>query len=51
LLSLFAYFFAGLEEWGLPINKTVATGAAMPVVVGLVYWSVRRHIKRLNKQK
>lgn len=51
LLSLFAYFFAGLEEWGLPINKTVATGAAMPVIVGLVYWSVRRHIKKLNKQK
>ena len=49
LLSLLGYFFAGLESWGYPIDKTVATGIAMPVVVSLVYWSVRGHIKKLEK--
>lgn len=51
LLSLLGYGFAGMEEWGYPINKTIASGLAMPVVLGLVYWSVRRHIKKLNKKK
>ncbi len=49
LLSLLAYFFAGLESWGYPIQKTIATGVAMPAVVLLVFWSVRRHIKKLEK--
>ena len=51
LLSLLGYGFAGMEEWGYPINKTIASGLAMPVVLGLVYWAVRRHIKKLNKKK
>lgn len=50
LLSLLVYVFAGLEEWGQPINKTIAAGVAMPVVLILVYIMVRRHIKSLEKQ-
>jgi uncharacterized membrane-anchored protein len=50
LLSLIGYGFAGLEEWGYPINKVIALGMAMPIVLGLVYLGVRRHIKKLNKK-
>lgn len=50
LLSLLGYGFAGMEEWGYPINKTIASGIAMPVVLVLVYWAVRRHMKKMNKK-
>jgi uncharacterized membrane-anchored protein len=50
LLSLLGYGFAGMEEWGYPINKTIASGVAMPIVLALVYLAVRRHIKKLNKK-
>lgn len=45
LLSLLGYGFAAMHEWGYPINKTIASGIAMPVVVLLVYFSVRRHMR------
>lgn len=52
LLSLLGYAFDGMQEWGYPINKTIATGLAMPVVLLLVYLSVRHHMKVLsNKSK
>lgn len=50
LLSLLGYGFAGMEEWGYPINKTIASGMAMPIVLGLVYLAVRRHIKKLGNK-
>ena len=50
LLSLLGYGFAGMEEWGYPINKTIASGIAMPIVLGLVYMGVRRHISKINKK-
>jgi len=49
LLSLLGYGFAGMEEWGYPINKVIASGIAMPVVLILVFAAVRRHINKLNK--
>lgn len=51
LLSLLGYVFAGLEEWGHPINKTIALGVAMPIVLLLVYGFVRRHIKNLERHR
>ncbi len=36
LLSLLGYGFAGMEEWGYPINKVIASGIAMPFVLILV---------------
>ncbi|MFT7109709.1 MAG: putative membrane-anchored protein [Psychrobacter glaciei] len=49
LLSLLGYGFAGLQEWGYPVNKVIASGIAMPIVLLLVYLAVRRHIKKINK--
>lgn len=49
LLSLLGYGFAGMEEWGYPINKVIASGVAMPIVLSLVYLAVRRHMNKLNK--
>lgn len=51
LLSLLGYVFAAMEEWGYPINKVIASGVAMPIVLGLVYLAVRRHIKKLNNKQ
>ncbi len=52
LLSLLGYVFDGMQAWGYPINKAIASGLAMPMVLGLVYLSVRHHIKKLgNKPK
>ena len=50
LLSLLGYGFDALYATGLPINKSIASGVAMPFVLALVYWSVRRHIKVLTKK-
>lgn len=50
LLSLLGYGFDALYATGLPINKSIASGIAMPFVLVLVYWSVRRHIKEITKK-
>ncbi|MEH6348238.1 MAG: DUF3422 domain-containing protein [Bermanella sp.] len=50
LLSLLGYGFDALYATGLPINKSIASGVAMPFVLVLVYWSVRRHIKEITKK-
>lgn len=49
LLSLLGYGFEGMVRWGLPLDSKIASGIAMPIVLGLVYWGVRRHIKALAK--
>ena len=50
LLSLLGYGFDAIQATGVPINKAIASGVAMPIVLGLVYWSVRSHIKELTKK-
>jgi len=50
LLSLLGYVFDGLQAWGYPIDKSIASGFAMPVVLALVYLSVRHHIKELGSK-
>jgi uncharacterized membrane-anchored protein len=49
LLSLLSYGFVGLQEWGCPVNKVIASGIAMPIILLLVYLAVRRHIKKINR--
>ena len=50
LLSLLGYGFDAIHATGVPINKAIASGVAMPIVLRLVYWSVRSHIKELTKK-
>lgn len=41
-VSLLGYLFGALEPLGLPINVNVAKAAAVPLVVGSVWWVTRR---------
>ena len=50
LLSLLGYGFEGMARFGLPLDSKVATGIAMPVVLGAVYLGVRHHIKALARK-
>lgn len=51
LLSLLGYGFKGMEEAGYPISEPIATGIAMPIVLALVYFAIRHHIKRIAKRE
>lgn len=50
LLGLLNYAFEGLAEMGHPINKSIASGIAMPVVVVLVFLAVRSVRKHITQQ-
>ncbi|GAA6133702.1 DUF3422 domain-containing protein [Oceaniserpentilla sp. 4NH20-0058] len=50
LLSLLGYGFEGMARWGLPLDAKVASGIAMPIVLGGVYLSVRHHIKAIARK-
>ena len=41
-VSLLGYLFGALEPLGLPININLAKAAAVPLVVGSVWWVTRR---------
>jgi len=50
ILSLMGYAFDASKAFGLPINKEITTGIAMPIVLGAVYLAMHRIRKRLTKQ-
>jgi len=50
LLSLLGYGFEGMAKSGVPLDSTIATGVAMPIVLGAVYFMVRHHIKALARK-
>jgi uncharacterized membrane-anchored protein len=50
ILSLMGYAFDATKAFGLPINKEITTGIAMPIVLGAVYLAMHRIRKRLTKQ-
>ena len=50
LMGLLSYVFEGLAEWGHPINKSLASGIAMPIVIVLVFMAVRSVRKHITKQ-
>ena len=49
LLGLVSYGFKGLKGSGLKFDTEVATGIAIPFVVGIVFFSVRRMKSKLEK--
>nr|WP_210396452.1 DUF3422 domain-containing protein [Motiliproteus sediminis] len=52
LVSLAKLGFESLYELGVPLNKSLATGMAIPLVVGLVWWGTRRihhHFNSLDR--
>lgn len=53
ILALMGYGFDALSAAGIAINKDIATGIALPVVLGGVYWgvhSIRRHLTKQSKK-
>ena len=50
ILALMGYAFSASKAMGLPINKEIATGIALPIVLGAVYFSMHRIRKHLTKQ-
>lgn len=50
ILSLMGYAFDASKAFGLPLNKEIATGIAMPLVLGAVYLAMHRIRKHLTKQ-
>lgn len=49
LVGLVGYGLKALKTAGLPIDIEIATGIAVPVVLGLVYLGLRRFRRRLHK--
>ncbi len=49
LIGLVAYGLKGLKSAGLPINVELGTGIAIPIVIGAVFFSMRRLRKVLKK--
>ena len=51
LVGLIKYLLEALYQGGLPFDKTVATGIAVPVVLLLVWWSTQRIHHRFHKME
>jgi uncharacterized membrane-anchored protein len=49
-LALMGFGFDAIKSFGIPIDKNVATGIAMPIVLGLIYIGMHRIRKRLIKK-
>jgi len=49
MLGLLAYALKALKSSGLEFDAEVATGASIPLIIGLVFFSVRRLRRRLEK--
>lgn len=41
-VSLVGYAFKALKSTGLPINADLLTGLSIPVVVGIIWWGIRK---------
>lgn len=50
-VGLLGYLFKALKDTGLPINDRVATGIAVPVVLGAIWISMRRIRKALHRDE
>jgi len=46
LLGMIGYGLKGLKSAGIPLNVEISTGIAIPIVLGIVFFSVRR-LRRL----
>ncbi len=49
-LSLMGYAFDASKALGLPLNKEIASGIAMPIVLATIYFGMKRIRKHLTKQ-
>ncbi len=50
LVGLTGYAFKGLKSLGVPVNPDLATGLALPLVVGLVWWGTHRLRHRVTRR-
>ena len=49
-LSLMGYGFDALKAFGVPVNKDIATGIAMPIILFSIYFGMHRIRTKLTKQ-
>jgi uncharacterized membrane-anchored protein len=49
LVGLCGYLFKALDAAGVHLDKDIATGVAIPIVAGLVWWGLRRFRRSLGK--
>ncbi len=50
-VGLLGYLFKALKDIGAPINDRLATGIAVPVVLGAIWLSMRRIKKALHREE
>ncbi|AUG51922.1 DUF3422 family protein [Thalassospira marina] len=48
-VGLLGYLFKALKGAGMPVNDTVATGASVPVVLAIIWFSMHRIKKALHR--
>lgn len=48
-VGLVGYGAQALHAMGLPVNKEIAIGVAIPIVAGVVWWGLRRFRRSLQK--
>ena len=48
-VGLVGYGAQALHAMGLPVNKEIAIGIAIPIVAGVVWWGLRRFRRSLQK--
>jgi len=51
LLGLIAYAAKSAKALGLHINTDIATGLTLPIIVGLVWYAMRRFRRKLTKEQ
>ncbi|MEM9206546.1 MAG: DUF3422 domain-containing protein [Pseudomonadota bacterium] len=50
IVGLVSYVLSGTDVFGLPVSVPVATAISVPLVIGFVWWTVRR-IRKMNREK
>lgn len=50
VLALMGFAFDASSALGVPVNKDIASGIAMPLIIGSIYFAMHRIRKHLTKQ-
>lgn len=48
-LGIVMYLARAAVDFGIPLNPTIVTGLAAPLIIGCVYWVIHRISKQMNK--
>ncbi len=48
-LGIVMYLARAAVDFGIPLNPTIVAGLAVPLIIGCVYWVIRRISKKVSK--